>query len=309
MFFDKLKTISRLSSNKTTEEDNYFDFQAIEDLIETANETENTESAIIAPSSDKPQTENNKTVQSFSNFPFKDSLDTDFYYMTSANEHALLKLMMCIDHDISFALIHGESGTGKTILSQKLLEELNSEKYYPVLVPVTPNLTKGSFLKILLEAFNVPSNEMPRDSYNMIRMFADLILSSSTQGVKPVLLIDEAHFLNSESLHVLRTLSNFESSKKKLITTILFTESRILKRLSNPSYASLRNRIYLDIKLKPLDYTQTQEYIKFRLQTASEDIDTFSENEMKSIYEKSQGIPRNINKFAMNIIFDRNLQN
>ena len=49
-------------------------------------------------------------------------------------------MMMAVEHKTSLGMITGPSGTGKTLVTQLLLQQLDSEKNQAVLVLVTPGI-------------------------------------------------------------------------------------------------------------------------------------------------------------------------
>jgi general secretion pathway protein A len=83
------------------------------------------------------------------------------------------------------------------------------------------------------------------------------------------------------------------------VTCLLFGESRLAQRLEHPSYASLCNRIYLRSELRPLSIAELTQYIKFRLLTAGQFNELFTESALAAIHELSGGICRSVNKLAM----------
>lgn len=287
------KTASRIS-----------ELLSLEDLITV---TQIGDSRITAPT----LIENNSIENLLKKFnlkkhPFNDSLDTSFFYRSENHESAIIKMLMSIENDISFGLICGKSGCGKTLLSQSILEKLPKNKYHTVLVPVTPGLSKTALLRILLSGFGYDSKEKTfRDTNEMIAVLNNCILESYKKGIKPVLLIDECHFLSSPALHILRTLSNIEAYNKKLLTCLLFAEETFLRRLNNPYNASIRSRIYLEVFLTPMSLEETKNYIHHRLMTAGgRNLELFSDETIETIYKKSKGIPRNINKECSNLLLD-----
>ncbi len=276
-------------------------FTSLEDLVSLS---QTPETDVLQ---NKLLTTKKKTMPEYLGFkkhPFGDSLDTSFFYKSSHHETTLLKMKISIEHDISFGMVIGKSGTGKTLISQALLETLPREKYHPVLVPVTPNLSKSAFLKMILKGLDVECDKK-RDINGLVDMLAEKIIFMYNKNIKPVLLVDECHFLSSQALHILRTLSNFEAFHKKLLTCILFSEPSFLRRLNNPFYASLKSRIYLDVELKALDFDECVNYIKFRLLVAGKRKENFFSNEqLKMIFEVSKGIPRHINKECTKLMVD-----
>ncbi|MBN2143241.1 MAG: AAA family ATPase [Candidatus Aureabacteria bacterium] len=242
--------------------------------------------------------------------PFGDSLNTKFYFRNEQYDQAVFNIIKTIQKDISLCMVIGKSGTGKTMLSQIVIEKLPFGRLLPILVPVTPHMTKTALLKLLLEAFGHKSEKSITDSSEMIKILRDCILTSYKNNVKPVLFIDECHFLSADALHTIRTLSNFEAHNKKILTCILFGEEFFPIRLKHPCYNSLRSRIFLDVRLSPLNERETNNYIKYRLMKA--DIKSgnyFDGEELKNIYEKSGGIPRLINKICTGIITNRDFLN
>ncbi len=241
--------------------------------------------------------------------PFSDSLDTSLYFWSERNEAALVKMLMTIQHDISFGLVHGISGTGKTLLSQALMEKLNSKKHKMILVPVTPGLSRTGLLSHLIKAFTGSEEEVKAPVHQMVDLLGRLILESSEKGLKPVLMMDECHFLSSEALHLLRTLSNFEAYNRKILTCLLFTEPLFLKRLNNPSYQSLKSRIYMEVELKPFHVKDCRDYILCRLKKSGYQGESlFTESEMVDIFKASGGIPRLINKESLKMLTDKFLK-
>ena len=98
---------------------------------------------------------------------------------------------------------------------------------------------------------------------------------------------------------MVRTISNIETPQQKLVTCLLFGESRLLQRLEHPTYASLKNRIYLRSELHPLAPAEVAQYVKFRIMTAGRLEELFTEPALVALHEFSGGICRNVNKLAM----------
>jgi general secretion pathway protein A len=231
--------------------------------------------------------------------PFSDSVNPVFFYRTDAHDVAFIRMMMVIEHDISLGLITGFSGTGKTLVSQMLLRNLDPARYEPVLVLVCPNMGKTALLREILSELGIAIPRPPVATQDMLKLLSDAIINLHNNGRKLVILIDECHFLSAESLHLIRTISNIEIPERKLSTCILFGEQRFLKRLSNPSYESLRNRMYLRSELKPLEPNETDQYIKFRLLVSGREEMLFDASAVAAIQSVAGGVCRRINRICM----------
>lgn len=238
----------------------------------------------------------------FQAHPFSDSVNPDFFYASSVHETAFKKMAMTIQEDISLGLIHGVSGTGKTLMTQMLLTHLDPEAFQIALVMVSPGMSKTSLLKEILREILEETETLPAQTQALLDLLHSRIVELYSQDRKLVILIDEAHFLSAESLHILRTISNLETPHRKLATCILFAEDLFLRRLSHPSYQSLRNRMYMKVGLAPMRLDETIQYIKFRLLRAGCADPVFDDDTFHEIYKGSGGILREVNRICHNCL-------
>lgn len=250
----------------------------------------------------EPSSLNQLDYFGFTTHPFSDSVNPDFFYDSNVHELAFKKMLMTIQEDISLGLVHGVSGTGKTLLTQMLLTHLDPATYRPVLILVSPGMSKTSLLKEILRELVEEDRSLPAQTQALLDLLHGQIIDLYRKNIKLVVLIDEAHFLSSESLHILRTISNLETPEKKLCTCILFAEDLFLRRLSHPSYQSLRNRMYMKVPLTPMDQDETVQYLKFRLLSAGSKYPIVHNEAYEMIHKGSGGICREINRISHNCL-------
>ncbi len=232
--------------------------------------------------------------------PFSDAVNPAYFYKTDRHEEACIRMALAVRHDISLGLVTGHSGTGKTLVSQVLLQGLDAKRCRPVLVLVTPGMTKTALLREILSELEIPLPEgLFVRTQTLIKLLHDHVIEMYHRELKLVIFIDECHFLSASSLHMLRTLSNIEVPERKLLTCLLFAEQSFLRRLSHPSYESLRNRMYLRAELAPMDAEETAEYVKFRLMVAGRMEPLFSADALAVIHERAGGIGRRVNRLCM----------
>jgi len=110
-----------------------------------------------------------------------------------------------------------------------------------------------------------------------------------------VLIIDEAQNLSVEVLEDLRLLTNFENAEKKLIQIILVGQVQLENKLKLTELTQLSQRVGFSCRLTPLNYEETQGYIKQRLSVAGATYPIFTPKAIKEIYTYAKGIPRVIN--------------
>jgi type II secretory pathway predicted ATPase ExeA len=233
--------------------------------------------------------------------PFKDTIDTDLFFRTRQHEEALLKLKIGIEDKHALILLTGSSGTGKTLASQVALQGLDMARFEPVFVFVYPGMGKGALLGAILADLNI---EGGRFVHQRLISLQEVALNIHEQGRRLVIIIDEAHFLKADALHILRTLSNIETEHEKLVSVLLVAEQSLRRRLRSPSYASLRGRITFSISLSPLSLEDLEQYVKFRLLKCGGQADLLDPDIYNLLYEATQGVPREVNRLLYNGFID-----
>jgi hypothetical protein len=130
----------------------------------------------------------------------------------------------------------------------------------------------------------------------------DVLLRETSSGKKVVIVIDEAQALSEEVLEVLRMLSNFETSREKLVHIVLAGQPQLADRLASSSMIQFRQRISIVARLNPFDAAETRAYIEHRLRVAGHKgwRAIFTDHAYALIAKHSQGIPRNINNLCFN---------
>lgn len=235
--------------------------------------------------------------------PFGDSLNTQFFLKTKQHDAVYQKLKLTIEQNISLGLLTGKSGTGKTLITQLLLNTLDPKKYQTVVVLVSPGMTKTALLhQILMELGLSEKIEHMKQVSDLIKLLQSEVLELHTHGKRLVIMIDEAHFLESSSLHILRTISNLETPEAKLVTCLLFAEDFFMRRLSHESYDSIRSRMYVKEHLEPLSLYDMKKYIQFRISAAGGKSVPFKEETYEPIHTATSGIPREINNLCFNAL-------
>ena len=231
--------------------------------------------------------------------PFADSVNADYFYRTQTHETAIEKMTMAVRYNVSLAMITGVSGSGKTLISQILLQNLDPDTCAPILVLVTPGLSKTGLLRVILSELNVALPVGISRTQDLVRLLGNQVIDLFHEGRRLVILIDECHFLRSESLHILRTISNIEIPDRKLVTCLLFGEPRFARRLQHAAYEAIRSRMYMRCELAPMTAGECAEYVRFRLMMAQRLEPLFDDAALDALYEGSGGVCRALNKLAM----------
>ena len=231
--------------------------------------------------------------------PFADCVHPAFFFRTDGHSDAYRSMTLAVDFRASLGMVTGPSGTGKTLVSQLLLQHFDEPKHRVILVLVTPGLSKTGLLREILSELNLALPVGIARVQDLVKLLSNHIIEMHEQGQRLVIIVDECHLLSADCLHIIRTISNIETPQEKLVTCLLFGESRLAQRLEHTSYASLSNRIYMRSELRPLTPGEVTQYVKFRLMTAGRLDELFTEPALAALHECSEGICRSVNKLAM----------
>ncbi len=238
----------------------------------------------------------------FTSHPFADCVNPEYFFRTESHEEAFIAMKRCIEDHISLGLTTAISGTGKTLLTQVLMQELDPRIYQTILVLAYPGITRTALLREILGELGVQDLPEKANMHKLVSLVQQHIIEQYTKGIRLVLIIDEVHFLSADTLHVLRTLSNIEVPENKLVTVLLFGEQIFLNKMKHPSFRSIFSRMFTRSEIRPLDHAEVKQYIKFRLMMAGGKSDLFPHDAIDLVHKNSGGIPREINRICHNAL-------
>jgi len=234
--------------------------------------------------------------------PFSITPDPRYVFLSERHRDALAHLLYGIGKGGSggFVQLTGEVGTGKTTLCRLLLEQLPENTR--VALVLNPKLSPVELIETVCE-------ELKRDiegKRGSLKALTDTLnaylLDAYAQGLRVVLIIDEAQNLSPESLEQVRLLTNLETPTQKLLQIILLGQPELREMLARPELRQLTQRITARYHLTPLDRDETEAYLRHRMAVAGCSRMPFSRLGLRALYQRSGGIPR-----LINIIADRAL--
>jgi general secretion pathway protein A len=229
--------------------------------------------------------------------PFGDTPDPRFLYMGDHHREALASLLVGTESNRGFMAVIAQPGMGKTSLIYEYLGRM-SEKARTAFIFQTDCDSREFIRHILMDlGIDAAGKDLPA----MHEMLNKVLAEEMKNGRRFILVIDEAQNLEEKTLESVRLLSNFETPWTKLMQIILVGQPQLARRLNKPSMLQLRQRLSMIIRLEPLNFEETRNYIQHRLtQAGYQGPSLFTMAAQRLIAERSQGIPRNINTICFN---------
>jgi general secretion pathway protein A len=181
--------------------------------------------------------------------PFSPELPSEGLLVTAKIENFAWRVEQLVQEG-GFALISGESGTGKSVALRIIAHRLSALRDVVVGVLERPQSKSADFYRELGDIFSVklrPSNRY--GGFKALRERWKAHVASSR--IKPVLLIDEAQEMAPEVLSELRILSSTDFDATSLLTVVLSGDGRILELLRHedlvPLGTRIRTRLYTEL--------------------------------------------------------------
>jgi len=224
--------------------------------------------------------------------PFSRAIPTDKLYRGNDSDELIERLRWAAEGQL-FAVMIGDSGTGKTTTLRRFRDELQNSRYR-VLYVSDSKMTPRTFYKNILEQLGFEAKFMRSEAKRQLHR--EIEIMKGVHGLLPVAIVDEAHLLDREMLEEIRFLLNFKMDSQSPMALILAGESKLKENLKLQSYAAIRQRIDIQVAIGHMDRQQTGNYIKSHLDYAGCDKDIFSDSAIDDIFRYSGGIPRLINK-------------
>ncbi|MDD2689094.1 MAG: AAA family ATPase [Candidatus Omnitrophica bacterium] len=227
--------------------------------------------------------------------PFENTPDPRFMYYSKKHEEALTRLLYAVKEEKGAAMLTGEYGSGKTVLSRILIDELIKNKIYEVALIIHPQLNPLEFMQEII--YQLKNEHVEGSKPKLLHMLQDSIYKNFREEKKTVVLIDEAQIIrNQETFEEVRLFLNFQLNNKFLITLILIGQPELLRKIN--AIPQLEQRLGIKYHLTGLDDKETQEYIKHRLEVARAQREIFTKEALEIIYQYSKGLPRKINNIC-----------
>ncbi|HXD98644.1 MAG TPA: AAA family ATPase, partial [Candidatus Acidoferrum sp.] len=229
----------------------------------------------------------------FAEWPFSNTPDPRFVYLSPRHEEALAHLLYGVRERGGFVQLTGEVGTGKTTTCRYLLSQL--PEGVDVALIVNPILTPEELLATVCDELGAAYPSGPRTRKTFVDALYRHLLAVHGRGRRTVLIIDEAQNLSAEALEQLRLLTNLETATDKLLQIILIGQPELTTLLARTQVRQVAQRITARYHLLPFAERDTRAYIARRLQIAGQGLNVFEPSAVLAVHRASRGVPRLIN--------------
>lgn len=189
--------------------------------------------------------------------PFTPELPTDAIYVPPRIEDFCWRIEQVQVREGGFAMIHGDPGSGKSIVLRVLAERLARLPDVTVGAINHPQSNLADFYRELGDVFGVPLRPHNRwGGFKALREQWQMHLESTRR--RPVLLIDEAQEMAPPVLSELRLMASARFDSQPLLCVVLAGDARLPDKLRREDLVPLGSRIRARL---PTEYASREELL------------------------------------------------
>ncbi|MFT5443233.1 MAG: type II secretory pathway predicted ATPase ExeA [Myxococcota bacterium] len=233
--------------------------------------------------------------------PFQNEPDLRFYFESVSHVPPHRRIDRGLRQNKGLCVLTGESGTGKTLLTRRLLESLEEEIFDAQLMLMMPGATDANSV-LTRYARMVGVEDTTVDRPTMLAQLYEQLAIVREEGRHSVLMLDDAHLLEHDALAEIAGLLNLEYEDRRLVSLLLVGLPDLGNTLNQQP--SLGQRVEVRTRLEALDLANTSAYVMHRLQCAEGNPETIPPEAMSALHKLGGGRPRLVNTLADNALFE-----
>ena len=231
----------------------------------------------------------------FSRAPFGKDIPPQALHSHRGHAEATARISYCISERM-IGVVTGECGSGKTVAARAAISGLDCSRHTAIYLGTPGVGLRGMYASIVAGLGGVPRFHRA----SLVPQTTELIATEHAERGKSVVLVcDEAHLYDAETLEGLRCLSNDGMDAESRFSLILLGQPTLRRRLHLGPYAALDQRVGLRYQVAPLDLSECGSYIAAHLRFAGRSDTLFSDDAVALIHQVSRGLPRVVNNLCV----------
>ena len=199
--------------------------------------------------------------------PFSPELPTEAIYVPPRVESFCWRIEHAQIGEGGFAMIHGEPGSGKSVILRLLAERLARLADITVGTISHPQSNLADFYREMGDVFSVPLR--PHNRWGGFKVLRERWIAhlESTRR-RAVLLIDEAQEMRPAVLSELRLLASARFDSQPLLCIVLAGDARLIEKLRREELVPLGSRIRTRLALEHVSRDELAACLTHLLETA-----------------------------------------
>jgi type II secretory pathway predicted ATPase ExeA len=214
--------------------------------------------------------------------PFTNELESHTDVFSSRQHGFVYQKMLDAAANQKFLGIYGPVGSGKSVIKNLFIDQLNKEKNYMISEPLMIERSKcrpAALCDSMVEDFMygmggisaLGKMRSPRTLEAKNRLVRAVLANHTSRGKRAVLVIDEAHELPLDTMKALKRFHEHQNGFKKMLAIIIIGQEELFHEL-NKDYRVREVTARIDlIELKHIGNV-LPDYMKFKIEKAGRDV-------------------------------------
>ena len=231
----------------------------------------------------------------FTRTPFGRNLAPGMLHRHRAHAEAVARIGWCVTEQ-AIGVITGEVGAGKTVAVRAALANLDASRHTIVYLGNPATGTRGIYAGIVTALGGVPRFHKAALIPQTVQLLA---AEADERGRAVIVVLDEAHLLDTEQLEELRLLTSADMDSHSPFTCLLVGQPTLRRKIKLGTFAALDQRIALRYAMTGMQPEETATYLTHHLKLAGRSDTLFSDDAVALIHQVSRGLPRAVNNLAI----------
>ena len=230
----------------------------------------------------------------FTKMPFGKAVPPSALYKSAGHQEAVARVAFLVSEQ-AIGVLTGEVGSGKTVAARAAVAELEPSRHSVIYLPNPAVGARGLYAEVVSRLGGEPRSHK---AFLIAQVASILSAEAAERGRNIVLIVDEAHLLDSSQLEELRLMTNAEMDSANPFALVLLGQPALRSRLRLGSFAALDQRVTLRYALPAMSLAETASYIAHHVALAGRKDTLFSDDAVARIHESGRGLPRAVNNLA-----------
>lgn len=223
--------------------------------------------------------------------PFADTFEINTPYQSDAESLIVQRTTALLRQGKSVA-IHGEAGTGKSMLVKSITSQLDSKEFRIAHIPYG-GIKPGAILRDLCDALDI---DITGRKSLLSRLSTDFQRSANKPF--PIILVDEAHEMQRQSFIDLCSLLHDARQRTAAAALVVVGQPMLKKMLELDIFSPVRTRLSCNFHMPRLSLDEAKEFILFRLELAQADHSIFDGEAVECLAADAKGNRRMLMNLA-----------
>ena len=193
----------------------------------------------------------------FTRMPYGRNLAPAMLHRHASHAEAVARIGWCIT-ERALGVVTGEVGAGKTVAIRAALAGLDTSRHTTIYLGNPAVGGRGLYAGIVTALGGLPRFHKAA----LIPQTADLLAAEDHERGKTVILVlDEAHLLDTSQFEELRLLTNAEMDSRSPFACLLVGQPTLRRRIKLGTFAALDQRIALRYAMTGMTDAETKTYL------------------------------------------------